>query len=66
MGNIHSNNINNENCLICWDEIDHIELVECTQCKIYMHSYCEEIFRGGKGSCKCPHCQSIGTLSIKN
>lgn len=65
MGNIHSNSINSENCLICWDEIDHIELVECTKCKIYMHSYCEEVFRGGKGYCKCPHCQRIGTLGIK-
>jgi hypothetical protein len=66
MGNIHSNNIVNENqnCLICWDEVDHIELVQCMRCNIHLHAYCEETYRGGKGYCKCPHCQRIGTLGV--
>lgn len=64
MGNIYSNNIANEkaNCLICWEKIDNIDLVQCIQCNIQLHTYCEEIYRGGTGYCKCPHCQQIGTL----
>ena len=56
--------LNNENCLICWEPIHYIELVECYQCNIQLHAYCEETYRGGKGYCKCPHCQQVGTLTI--
>ena len=52
-----------EKCLICWEKIDVTDLVECTRCNIYMHAHCEETFRG-KGHCKCPHCQRVGTLGI--
>lgn len=66
MGNIYSNNIviERQNCLICWDEVDHIELVQCIRCNIHLHTYCEETYRGGKRYCKCPHCQQIGTLGV--
>lgn len=49
-------------CLICWDPIDSIELVFCTRCNIQLHKYCEETHRGEKGFCKCPHCQQLGSL----
>ena len=52
----------NKNCLICWEPIHFIELVQCYQCNIQLHTYCEQTYRGGKGYCKCPHCQQIGTL----
>ena len=52
----------NKNCLICWEPIHFIELVHCYQCNIQLHTYCEQIYRGGKKYCKCPHCQQIGTL----
>jgi hypothetical protein len=68
VGNIYSNRIVREkpNCLICWDEVDHIELIQCIRCNIHLHTYCEETYRGGKGYCKCPHCQQIGTLGATN
>ena len=71
MGNTHCFNypINesivenrNKDCIICWEKVESIDEVKCVRCNIYLHSYCEEIFRNGKGYCKCPHCQSIGTL----
>ena len=58
------NNIDteNNNCLICWESVDYIDLIHCTRCNIRMHAYCEEVYRNGKGFCKCPHCQRIGTI----
>jgi hypothetical protein len=52
----------NERCLICWEPIHFIELVQCTRCHIQLHTHCEELYRTGKNYCKCPHCQQIGTL----
>lgn len=65
MGNTYSNHTVNDNidCLICWEKIENIDIVQCIQCNINLHAYCEETYRGGKGYCKCPHCQRIGTLS---
>ncbi len=62
MGNINSSKCNDKQCLICWEQICIIDLVECTRCNIYMHAYCEETYRGGKRYCKCPHCQRVGTI----
>ena len=64
MGNVNSiNTNNNENeCLICWDKIQHLDLIQCTHCNIKLHAPCEEIYRNSKKYCKCPHCQRIGTL----
>ena len=64
MGDIYSNELINENtdCLICWEQVEFIDKVQCIRCNIYLHAYCEETYRGGKGYCKCPHCQGIGTL----
>lgn len=65
MGVIYSNcNIDNmdNDCLICWDHVDNIDLIKCCRCNIKLHAYCEETYRNGKGYCKCPHCQQIGTL----
>ena len=50
-------------CLICWDNIEYIDLIICIKCNICLHAYCEETYRGARGYCKCPHCQRIGTLS---
>jgi hypothetical protein len=55
----------NTDCLICWEPIDSIELVFCIRCNIQLHAYCEQTYRGGKGYCKCPHCQQVGTLGTK-
>ena len=59
--NIDTEPVNND-CLICWDQVEYIDLVICTRCNIKLHAYCEETYRNGKGYCKCPHCQRIGTL----
>jgi len=70
MGNYISNQttnqdtIENNKCLICWELIEDNDLVQCISCKIQLHVYCEETYRGGKGYCKCPHCQGIGTMCI--
>ena len=64
MGNINTTIHESHQCLICWEQINNIELVECTRCNIYLHAYCEETYREGKGYCKCPHCQRVGTLII--
>jgi len=66
MGNIYYSRIINENkdCLICWEQVDNNDCVQCIQCNIHLHTYCEETYRGEKGYCKCPHCQGIGTLGI--
>ena len=53
-----------EECLICWEKINNIDLVRCIGCNIQLHTYCEETYRGGTGYCKCPHCQQIGTLGV--
>ncbi len=64
MGIINStlNTNQKEECLICWEKINNIDLVRCIGCNIQLHTYCEETYRGGKGYCKCPHCQQVGTL----
>ena len=66
MGNSQSNNTVNDNidCIICWEKIEKIDIVQCTRCNINLHAYCEQTYRGGKGYCKCPHCQRIGTLGM--
>lgn len=53
----------NVECLICFTEIEH-HWVACSQCKIKMHDVCTRMYLDAKGVrfCKCPHCQSIGTL----
>ena len=38
----------NKTCLICWETIHFMELVQCYQCNIQLHTYCEETYRGGK------------------
>ena len=63
MGN-HTSINNTETCLVCWDPVDSVELVRCYRCNITLHAYCEETYRGGKGFCKCPHCQQVGTLGV--
>lgn len=67
MGNTYSNHIINDNkdCLICWEHVERIDCVVCIRCNIRLHAYCEETYRDGKGYCKCPHCQGIGTLGIE-
>ena len=64
MGNIYSYHSVDENieCLICWEQVENIERIKCIRCSIQIHSYCEEVYRGEKKYCKCPHCQGIGTL----
>ena len=66
MGNNNSSSIHpheNDKCLICWETIHFIDLVQCAQCNIQLHTYCEQTYREEKGYCKCPHCQQIGTLA---
>jgi len=58
----HSQPLYQTECFICWEPIHFMDVVQCTRCNIELHAYCEEIYRGGKGYCKCPHCQQIGTL----
>ena len=60
----NQNSIENNTCLICWEQIEWIDLVFCTHCNISLHVYCEETYRNTRGYCKCPHCQRIGTLGI--
>lgn len=62
------NNITNQNrnvdntCLICWEIVDNQQLCKCIRCNIVLHNSCEEIYRGQKRYCKCPHCRRIGTI----
>ena len=55
-----------QDCLICWEQINSVDLVMCNHCNIQMHANCEEVYRNTKGYCKCPHCQNIGTLASQN
>ena len=55
----------NVKCLICWDELEPEKHVICVWCNIIMHRDCETKYRGNKGYCKCPHCQQVGTLGVK-
>ena len=67
MGNRFSNATSitpSQECLICWESVDHAKWTQCVRCKIKMHDYCEEIYRNTKEFCKCPHCQRIGSLGI--
>ena len=66
MGANTSNNysIENNTCLICWDQIKLIDLIVCFRCNILLHAHCEETYRDTRRFCKCPHCQGIGTLVI--
>ena len=52
----------NTDCIICWEKVESIDEVDCIQCNIHLNAYCEELYRNGKGYCKCHNCQSIGTL----
>ena len=71
MGNNHSSRIHpreNDKCLICWDEFLPGPAAQCLQCNIFMHTHCEEKWRGDKGYCKCPHCSAVGltgSISLK-
>ena len=64
MGNTVSMHNQVDECIICWDNIETQTKVTCTRCNISLHTYCEETYRDGKGYCKCPHCQQVGTLGI--
>ena len=71
MGNNHSSSIQTyeiDRCLICWDEFLPGPAAQCLQCNIFMHTHCEEKWRGDKGYCKCPHCSAVGltgSISLK-
>lgn len=66
MGNTLSRNtLSQQECIICWEQIQDIELVMCNICNIQLHVSCEEIYRNTRKYCKCPHCQGIGTLGIQ-
>ena len=63
MGNHLSNATSltsSQECLICWESVDHAKWTQCVRCKIKMHDYCEEICRNEKEYTKCPHCQRKG------
>ena len=60
--NQNQNELENKKCLICWELVEAIDLVQCFRCNIYLHVYCEETYRNTRKYCKCPHCQSIGTM----
>ena len=65
MGNILRNEIEPVKCLICWDEISVSDIsASCLQCNIHMHSICEATYRGSNGYCKCPHCMTVGLISV--
>ena len=52
MGVIYSNcnidNVNND-CLICWDHVDNIDLIKCCRCNIKLHAYCKKHIEKAKG-----------------
>lgn len=62
------NNISNQNahelgkCLICWENIGTQKWSKCVRCNIILHNLCEEIYRGDKKICQCPHCRRIGSI----
>jgi excinuclease UvrABC ATPase subunit len=64
--NIYDNNTNNntndKNCLICWEETQKHNLVECHRCHIKLHDYCHDTYSANRGYTVCPHCQRVGTL----
>jgi len=68
MGNRFSGIIDTEiddstkTCLICWDEVNSIDIIRCNCCPMILHAHCEEEYRNTAKYCKCPHCQKIGTL----
>ena len=64
MGNIYSthNRTEIEDCLICWEQVEPVDVVTCNHCKIRMHTNCEEEYRNTKGYCKCPHCSHVGLI----
>jgi len=57
---LYSNEI--KECLICWENIDEMDMAICITCNIFLHKDCEKRARGERGYCRCPHCQQIGTL----
>jgi len=67
MGNYNSKteSINDCECLICLENISNQKYVICVYCNILLHSTCEERFRRDKGYCKCPHCQKVGSIGVK-
>ena len=42
--------LNNENCLICWEEIERQRdmYIQCYCCNVRLHKKCERQFRGNK------------------
>ena len=63
------NNVNREKniiklktCFTCRENIDTQKWSTCTRCNIIIHYSCEEIYRGEKQYCECPHCHRIGTI----
>jgi len=59
MGNLLSTN-----CYICSQKVAGSLHVKCFECNQRMHFECEETYRKGRRHCKCPRCESIGTLAL--
>jgi len=55
-------------CLICHDNINQHQYVECFACNITLHTDCEYTYRVqyNNNLCECIHCKRIGTLTCKN
>ena len=60
--------MDNNNCLICFENVTMQQCVICIRCNIVLHKTCEKQWRGEKGHTKCPHCQKIGVMGcfLKN
>lgn len=55
----------NSECHICKKQIEIEELIMCVRCNIKLHYLCEDALRDGRGYCKCPNCNRVGSLGIK-
>ena len=57
-------NLLENKCIICWDQITCDTWAMCVQCKILLHCECETTYRtiNNRNYCLCPHCQRVGSL----
>lgn len=59
-----TNVMNHRSCIVCGDDFDKGGLArECNECKLVLHSDCQEKWEKYSGNTSCPQCRNVDSLS---
>jgi hypothetical protein len=54
----------NNECFICWENINAKNIITCMVCNIKLHDSCEKRYKKTMYGCRCPHCQQINQFNL--